>query len=341
MTEIGYHARPLAVTSCFILVLASAAPPLADGIEGPPRVERLSTNLIITPQMLPGNDGTNINGPSLIRVPAWAQNPLGKYYLYFAHHKGQYIRLAYADKLDGPWKVHEPGTLKLEETICDSISNPDVAKDKHVASPDVQVDERARQIRMYFHCPAYISGSPEAQDSYRQVSLVATSTDGRHFDAREEPLGSSYFRVFRWRGATYALGMPGIFYRSADGLGGFVEGPTVFTRDMRHSAVTVQGSTLFVFYSVVGENPERILLSRIDLNPDWMAWKEDEPVVVLEPDREWEGASLPKKPSVRGWAPHRVRQLRDPAIFEDGDRTYLLYSVAGESGIAIAEVHWP
>jgi hypothetical protein len=35
-------------------------------------------------------------------------------------------------------------------------------------------------------------------------------------------------------------------------------------------------------------------------------------------------------------------QLRDPAIFEDDDgRTYLLYSVAGESGIAIAELTFP
>jgi hypothetical protein len=36
-----------------------------------------------------------------------------------------------------------------------------------------------------------------------------------------------------------------------------------------------------------------------------------------------------------------VNQLRDPAIFEEADsgRVFLLYAVAGESGIAIAEVH--
>jgi hypothetical protein len=32
-----------------------------------------------------------------------------------------------------------------------------------------------------------------------------------------------------------------------------------------------------------------------------------------------------------------VRQLRDPAIFEEDGRRYLLYSVAGEQGIAIGE----
>jgi len=33
-----------------------------------------------------------------------------------------------------------------------------------------------------------------------------------------------------------------------------------------------------------------------------------------------------------------VNQLRDPAIFEENDQVFLLYAVAGESGIAIAEV---
>ena len=31
---------------------------------------------------------SNINGPSLVRVPEWVEDPLGKYYLYFAHHRG-------------------------------------------------------------------------------------------------------------------------------------------------------------------------------------------------------------------------------------------------------------
>jgi hypothetical protein len=33
-----------------------------------------------------------------------------------------------------------------------------------------------------------------------------------------------------------------------------------------------------------------------------------------------------------------VNQLRDPCIFVDGGTTYMLYSVGGESGIAVAEV---
>jgi hypothetical protein len=41
---------------------------------------------------------------------------------------------------------------------------------------------------------------------------------------------------------------------------------------------------------------------------------------------------------VRSSAYGRVNQLRDPAIFREGDRTFLLYAVAGESGIGIAEL---
>ena len=57
--------------------------------------------LLISPDMLPNQDGNNINGASLIKVPDWIENPLGKYYLYFEHHAGKYIRMAYSNNADG------------------------------------------------------------------------------------------------------------------------------------------------------------------------------------------------------------------------------------------------
>ncbi|HEY66379.1 MAG TPA: hypothetical protein G4O02_17650 [Caldilineae bacterium] len=295
------------------------------------KVERLPDNPIITPDI--GSLEGNINGPSLIRVPDWLPNPLGRYYLYFAHHKGKYIRLAYADRLEGPWTVYEPGTLRVEESYCFD----------HVASPDVHVDEERREIRMYYHGPVAEAEIRDQQSAAypflgRQRSRVALSRDELHFTARPEILGASYFRVFRWRGDYYALGMPGIFYRSRDGLTGFEQGPTLFTPDMRHSAVLVRGDTLYVFYSNVGDSPERILLSTIELTDDWMQWCASDPITVLEPEMEYEGAHLPLEPSVRGWAPQPVHQLRDPTLYQEGDETYLLYSVAGEQGIAIARI---
>ncbi len=282
------------------------------------KVERFPNNPILRPHM-DARMGSNLNGPSLIRVPDWLENPLGRYYLYFAHHKGEYIRLAYADRLEGPWSTHEPGTLPLDGSFCRS----------HVASPDVHVDDANREIRMYYHGPV---------DGGVQESKLAISRDGIRFTCFPERLGHSYFRVFPWRDHWYGLGMPGVFYRSQDGRSGFEEGPTLFTKDMRHTAVKLDGDRLSVFYSNAFDCPERILMSTIALTPDWTAWQASEPVTVLAPETDDEGADLPLTPSQRGWAPERVRQVRDPGIFREGGETYLLYSVAGEYGIAIARL---
>ena len=282
------------------------------------RIERLPNNPIIRPHM-DARMGTNVNGPSLIRTPDWLPNPLGKYYLYFGHHQGDYIRLAWSDHLTGPWTTYEPGVLHLNDAYTTG----------HLASPDVHVDNGNREIRMYYHGPVPGRG---------QQSKVALSPDGIHFTARPENLGNSYFRVFKWQGATFALGMPGIFYRSQDGLTGFRQGPVLFSEDQRHTALKLDGNMLSVFYSNAHDCPERILLARVELTPDWMSWRASKAVVILEPETDYEGADLPLHPSRRGWSPERARQLRDPGIYREGADTYLLYSVAGESGIAIAKI---
>ena len=201
----------------------------------------------------------------------------------------------------------------------------------HIASPDVHVDNENQKIIMYYHGlegPAF------------QHSRVATSDDGIDFFAREENIGRSYFRTFKHDGMTYALAMPGQFYRSADGLSNFEEGPRLFTANMRHSAVIVRDDHLFVFWTRVGDTPESIMLSTIDLRKDWMDWTESEEVILLKPEFEWEGASAPNEPSVRSTAYGQVNQLRDPALYSEDGIVYLLYAVAGESGIAIARVNF-
>ena len=68
---------------------------------------------------------------------------------------------------------------------------------------------------------------------------------------------------------------------------------------------------------------------------------------MLRPEHTWEGAEAPNEPSRRSVAHGVVNQLRDPALFVDsdrtgtgGDRTLMLYAVAGERGIALARVDW-
>ena len=340
--------------AALVVALAFAAGAAAQTV----RVERLLDAPIVGPGLHP-SIGENIQGPSVIRVPDWVTDPLGAYYLYFADHKGRYIRLAYADDPLGPWRVHPPGSLQIADSHF-LTEPPEVSPEElerlqaaraargaapmshdalfeattpHIASPDVHVDDANRRIVMYFHGLDGVG---------RQVSRVATSSDGIAFAARPERLGRTYMRVFQRDGYTYAMSMPGQFYRSRNPLGGFEEGPLLFNARMRHSALLPRGDTLYAFWTQVGDVPEHVKLSTIDLSGDWMTWTETPGVEVLRPEHHWEGADAPLEPSVRSTAYGQVNQLRDPAILEDAasGRVFLLYAVAGESGIAIAQVHF-
>ncbi len=307
-----------------------AAEPPAMGQTTSTRFEviRFKENPIIRPDMdgLEGKLGENINGPSLMRVPDWVEKPLGKYYLYFAHHAGAYIRLATADHLEGPWTVYKPGVLGLE----------DAPGTGHIASPEIYVDNAAKEIRMYFHQPP-----PKGAHVGEQQTFVAISKDGLHFTARQEMLGHAYMRVFAYKGAFYGYGMAatfdGVFMRSKDGLAPFEDGPHCLPK-VRHSALWRDGDTLYFLYTIVGDMPERIYLSTVDLLKDWNEWKPSRIQTLLEPEMDYEGAKLALKPSQNGISLAPVRQLRDPSIFEDGGKRYLLYTVAGEKGIAIGEL---
>lgn len=316
-------------------------------------VARLLDRPIIGPDLHP-SIGVNIQGPSLIRVPDWVTSPLGAYYLYFADHKGAFIRLAYANALAGPWSIYPAGSLHLAQSLflteAPKVSPDELARFEaryaargmaishdvlaeittpHIASPDVHVDHARRRIVMYFH------GLEAAGE---QVSRVAISEDGIHFVAQPEVIGRSYMRIFQHDGMTYALTMPGVLSRSTDGLTRFETGPTLFNPNMRHAAVMKRDDTLLVFWTQVGDAPERILLSRISLAGDWTSWREGSPIEVMRPERAWEGAEAPLIPSIRSTAYGLVNQLRDPAIYEENGETFLLYAVGGESGIAIARV---
>ena len=299
------------------------------------RIERLLDGPIITPDM-DGRMGSNIAGPSLIRVPDWVENPLGRYYLYFADHRGLYIRLAYADDLAGPWTMHEPGTLRIEQSHfpttcppCGADSPNPAGAYAHVASPDVHVIGERQEIVMYVH----------GRERGPQVTRAAVSPDGLHFEGRPEILGRPYFRAFRHDGYWYALAMPGVMYRSRDGLTGFEEGPSLFNPNMRHSALLKRGDRMYVFWTERGDAPERVWLASIDLSGDWRGWQATGREEILRPEMSWEGADLPVEPSRGGAINVPVNQLRDPAIFEEDGRVYFLYAVAGERGIALAEVH--
>ncbi len=289
--------------------------------------------------------GDNINGPSLIKVPPWIARPLGHYYLYFADHKGDYIRLAYAESIQGPWRIHEPGCLDVADSLfCSERPAPPGPAPAwaaqgidwlypHVASPDVHVDRDRQQILMYFH-----GLLPDGE----QMTRVALSRDGLSFEVRPALLGPAYFRVFRYGEWSYALAHPNLILRSRDGLGEFEPGPTPLDPATRHTAACVRGNILHVFWTRIGDRPERITHATLALTGDgrdwrdWRDWRLSQATEILRPEHPWEGGDLPPVPSKPGAVNGPVNALRDPCVFEDGARSYLLYAGAGESGIGLA-----
>ena len=333
-------ARHILKTSAILLAATACAASDSDTQAAPDgmTVTRFAGNPLITQASSPGLDECapkyrrdypdcpSINGPSVIRVPEWVENPLGRYYMYFANHVGDYIRLAYADSPLGPWTVHEPGTLRLDQ-IRDLFWD-------HIASPDVHVDEQRQRILMYFHAP--LAGSES------QKTAAAVSEDGIRFTPASAVLGRYYFRVFEWRERFFAIAKLdntrwGELYEADSPLGPFSSvGP--FIRDMRHAAVYRCGDRLYVFYTRVGDAPERILATEVELNTDPQSWLAGPPDTVLAPQRDYEGARQPVRSSQGGGSYAPEHALRDPYVFEDDGRLYLYYAIAGEQGIAGARL---
>ena len=167
------------------------------------RITRLGDGPIIRTDTHP-SIGTNIQGPSLIRMPEWAEGGVGS--LAAAYSK------AFGDSTWAP------------ELLLDATA-------PHIASPDLHVDYEHRRFVMYFHGLAGLGV---------QLTKVAVSTDGVHFIGRPEVIARPYVRAFHHDGLVHALAMPGVMYRSADGMTDFERGPSLFSPQMRHSAVVVR-----------------------------------------------------------------------------------------------------
>jgi hypothetical protein len=301
--------------------------------------------------------GDNINGPTVVRVPSWVKRPLGRYYMYFAHHMGTYIRLAYADAIEGPWRIHEPGVLPVEDTAF-YRPQPDPPENlanfyTHVASPEVIVDEASQRLVLWFHGwwtngerwpVGEAAASAWARErGYGQFTQVATSSDGLHFTVMPAITRTSYLRVFRWDGMWYGVSRLGLLSRAADPLASFETAASVFrgtavANRVRHVALLRREHRVHIFFSSIGDAPERIQMSTMTLAGDWRTWQATSPVDVLVPEAPYECATLPNRSSEGGDIKEPARQLRDPAIFEESGRTFVFYSYCGEQGIAAAEL---
>lgn len=345
--------------------------------ESPFQAIRLNNgNPIITPSMFNrSSDGDNINGPSLIRIPSWIPtsqraNPSARYYLYFGNHAGDYIRMAWAADIEGPYTLYNDFTSPGNRGVLDN-NNSDIIlrnntriEENHLASPDVIVDNENQRIILYFHSGSsfFVNG----QEQSRQVTWVSTSQNGLNFNGNIEPvhLGSSYFRVFPYDGDLYALDNGGNLNRALNANTPWAipsqhdltsalwdrERNNTFQDDIpqpraelrvRHTGTYVEGDDLYVFYSRRGEFQERIRLSTIDMAAaSWRNWDSSYPPIdILTPNPGWEGGQRALANSETS-AGINVNQLRDPDVFEDDDgQLYLIYTGNGEGGLGIARLY--
>lgn len=329
-----------------------------------------------------GQEGENMNGPSVIRLPDWIApenraHPEAQYYLYFAHHDGGYIRMAWAKEMDGPWHLYKIGNaVPLGQRGVMDFGGQDIHLDNgitiefnHMASPDVHVDNENQRIIMYFHTGS--STFVDGKELKKQLTYVTESPYGLNFYDNIQPviLGTSYFRVFEYDGNMYSLTNDGTPFIAPDinapwtPPAGFdfekqlwsehpgnpfqedinADGYTKDELRVRHTAVRLVDDDLHVFYSRRGELVERIQWSLVQLkNRDWEQWDASyPPMEIIRPVPGWEGGELPEIPSETSAAPENVNQLRDPHVLEDLDGSlYLVYSGRGEDALGIAVLYY-
>ncbi len=292
-------------------------------------VHRLPRNPIILPDIIPDADQDNIMSATLVHVPKWVQHPKGKYYLYFGrHHHEANIFMAYSNHINGPYKLHSEPVLNIEDTVYKGGN--------HICAPAVYPNSKTKTFEMVFHGQSKQSGHNQS---------YASSKDGLTFTGANATLGNSsalgYLHAIREGDHWLGIGKSGRMYTAPDLAGPWTAGralpPEHGIKRWRHADLLEHKGRMWALYSALGDTPERI--RAVEILSRGKKPKVSDPIIVLTPEHKWEGADLPVTTGKNGEAKLPVHALRDPTVFKDADgKMYILYSVKGEFGIAIAEL---
>jgi hypothetical protein len=280
------------------------------------------------------NFKSNICNPCIVKVPEWVRDPIGKYYLYYADHRGKFIKFAFSNSIFNNWKI------KLNTIInINSFKNAI----NHIASPEIYIDNNKKKFYLLTHSH---STTHKGQWTY-----VSESNNGLNFKViNDKPLAPFYLRVFKYNNFFYGVSKGGNLWKSNDLINEFEPCQNLFdlskSNDLlhnydgaiRHVGLFVENNTLYIFYSKIGDKPERIYYSRLILEVNDKNWKFTFETELLRPTLDFEGANLPLTKSKPGDTPFMENALRDPYLFKINNNYYLAYCVKGEFGIAIAEI---
>ena len=316
----------------------------------------------------------NINGPMPILVRSWMKNASFKgcsVLLFVSSHitntdDGSGIQVLGLEKMSQGAMVWK----KLDLTLALRSQTP--CKSYH--SPSIIVDDVKKQLVMYTHGHQCKN---EGDKNIKQPTMLFVSRDGISWDLQNDEgpaqklpylLQHSFYLtvpVYSKRdGYYYAMAKTqensvgsACLYRSKSLMGPFEEGP-ILARGMRHVDLYLSSpdsTMIYVFFTLIGDMPERIILGSIDVSSgsdNWMNWNLLPGPSLLQPEYWYEHGNVTAKSSSAGSARAQVRELRDPRFLPDtrihADTNekkkrnilsgLLFYSVQGEQGIAMARL---
>ena len=271
--------------------------------------------------------------PTVIDMTQYLDDPIDRFYMYYAPHHSKGIGLATAPHPEGPWSpYHENPILTLDH--FPSLKG-------HISAMEVLFQPEKGRFLGYPH------GSTTKG---KQDTAIGSSEDGVHFAEMPntpvlstnphetwEQHGASYLRIFQYAGMLYgifkSLRQHGVVrttdgihweYWSRNPLIGPVAQENEFDR-IRHTSVLILNDILYMFYSTYTMpdlSRESIKLARWKLSERWEDWGELQRLgVVFEAELPWEESNV-----------------RDPSILLHNDSPYMYYVGGNEKGIALARL---
>ena len=192
-------------------------------------------------------EGADTGYPSVIKVPAWVPAnerpaPNANYYLYYGRHHGDHVFMKWAETITGDWTTFNLGGVyngRIRRGVFDPAADPTRDDYKHIAHPDIFVDDDKQRFILFFHGKS----QPDATSSggtfvgQKHGQFVATSAYGLNFNdatfaggepghgprtvqidtlTRDMIIASSYMRVFRYRGDWYSVSQRAILDKAPD-----------------------------------------------------------------------------------------------------------------------------
>ena len=138
------------ITFCILAMLMSHSPTTAQA-DGPLPTFTFQ-RVALHPKDLRYAPTDQLIHPTIIKTEGRIENPLAKYYMYYAPHKHIATSMAYADSLDGPWVEYQ--------------GNPVI---KGPSAPDIRWIEEKSKFFMWGH-------------RKNSQTELWTSEDGLHFE---------------------------------------------------------------------------------------------------------------------------------------------------------------